>query len=90
MPSTLEEYVQETGRCGRDGDSSMAMLYRGKGGKNATRNVKEYVSNSTMCRRRMLFQDFLMYSERDIKVSGCKCCDVCGNACTCSVCSVKC
>ena len=56
LPSTLEEYVQETGRCGRDGHSSEAILYRGKGGKHANTKVKNYVENVTTCRRRLLFQ----------------------------------
>ena len=75
-PGTLEEYVQETGRCSRDGQPSVAVLYQGKGGRNANNDVKHYVINSTVCRRRLLFQKFLMYSEKDITVSGCKCCDV--------------
>ena len=87
MPSTLEEYVQETGRSGRDGKPSVALLYQGKGGRNATNKVKDYVSNSTVCRRRLLFQEFLMYSESDISVNGCKCCDVCEKSCTCAWCS---
>ena len=35
IPSTMEEYVQEAGRCGRDGNPSTAILYEGKGGKHA-------------------------------------------------------
>ncbi len=87
MPSTLEEYVQETGRSGRDGELSVGVLYQGKGGRNASNKVKDYVSNTTVCRCRLLFQDFLMYSESDINVSGCKCCDVCEKSCSCALCS---
>ena len=90
MPSTLEEYVQETGRSGRDGEPSVAVLYQGKGGRNASNMVKTYVSNTANCRRRLLFQEFLIYSESDINVSGCKCCDICEKLCTCVLCSQRC
>ena len=78
IPSTLEEYIQETGRCGRDGNSAAAVLYQGKGGKNASSKVKNYVSNTTVCRHRLLFQQFLLYNSDDIKVRGEECCDICG------------
>lgn len=80
IPSTTEEYVQETGRSGRDGEQSTAILYRGVGGRNATCKVKEYVQNTTICRRRLLFQDFLLYSDSNI-VHGHSCCDVCSRPC---------
>ena len=52
MPSTLEEYVQETGRAGRDGEPSEAIVYQGKGPRNATVQGLNYESNSSTCRRR--------------------------------------
>ena len=87
LPTTLEEYVQETGRSGRDGENAVAILYRGVGGRKATAKVKAYVENEVTCRRRLLFQEFLLYSESSIKVSGCNCCDVCLLICTCTQCS---
>ena len=87
MPSSLEEYVQETGRGGHDGNQSRAILYEGKGGKHASTKVKNYVSNTTHCRRRFLFQEFLLYTEDSIKVSGCSCYDVCRKSCTCETCT---
>lgn len=88
-PTTVEEYVQETGRSGRDGASSQAILYRGVGGKHSTAKVKAYLANHELCRRRYLFQDFLMFSEKDIHVRGCICCDVCCKLCKCTSCNSK-
>ena len=82
MPSTLEEYVQETGRAGRDGGPSEAIVYQGKGPRNAIVEAVNYESNSSTCRRRLLFQNFLMYSESDMCVTGSFCCDICEIQCT--------
>ena len=59
LPTTVEEYVQETGHSGRDGESAVALLYKGVGGRKATAKIKACVDNETKCRRRLLFQDFV-------------------------------
>ena len=76
-PSEPEEYVQETGRAGRDGEDAVAIIFAEPVGKHASKEMKTYLSNSTVCRRCLLFQDFLSFFEKDITVSGIKCCDIC-------------
>lgn len=89
LASSLEDYVQETGRAGRDGSASEAILYQGRGLRHASQQIKNYALNRTICRRKFLFRNFLMYSEKDIKVVGCKCCDICFRVCTCLNCVNK-
>ena len=86
IPTNLEEYVQETGRAGRDGLDSEAILFEGKGGRHSSQKMKEYASNKSVCRRRFLLEGFLKYSVKDVKVSDCKCCDICARSCTCALC----
>lgn len=88
LPTTIEEYVQEAGRAGRDGEKSMAILY-GKGGRHATKCMKRYAENTSLCRRRLLFEGFLNFYESEIKASGCSCCDICKIKCTCEYCEVS-
>ena len=53
-PNDVEGYVQETGHGGRDGLICVAILYR-KRGRKIDWNIKNYITNTEICRRDLLF-----------------------------------
>ena len=83
----LESYIQETGRCGRDGYLASAVLFhRKKEVKNTSDAMMRYCENETVCRRKVLFRDFADDETVSFPCSLCVCCDVCKLKCDCEKC----
>lgn len=86
-PGDVESYIQETGRAGRDGLCSLALLLHIKGDTHPlSQPIKDYKSNTDKCRRDCLFEDTDNYEHIDLGKK-CLCCDVCSmKLCKCGVC----
>ena len=84
---TIQAYVQETGRCGRDGQDSIALLYyRNKDvskASSASSSIKAYCTNKELCRRQQLMKEFDASDAVVCPEPIHKCCDVCEQNCTC-------
>ena len=87
-PEDIESYIQATGRAGRDGSQSIAVLMQIKGVRtvDVDTSMKEYMS-STTCRRHQLFHDYEGYTYN--VESLCLCCDICSQICNCTICDLK-
>ena len=88
-PKDVESYIQETGRAGRDGLQSIAVIFIIKEVRvvHTDMHMRTYINNKTMCRRITLFHDFEGYVH-DI-TNLCMCCDICKVDCQCSYCDLK-
>ena len=76
-PPTVEAYLQETGRCGRDGDLSRAVLLADRFGQQTNRSpLLHALGDHSRCRREQLLG--LMGSSTD----SCSGCDVCSSTFT--------
>ena len=83
----VDGYVQQTGRAGRDGKISHAVLYHNHGDKRYTsKNMKNYCDNDTECRRVLLFRDFDDSTLLLPPPTKCRCCDICRHDCKCGCC----
>ena len=87
-PPDIESYVQETGRVGRNGQLSTAILLHTNKLKHLNQTMQCYVRNETSCRRDVLFQYFDDYIH-PVDLTGCLCCDVCAITCTCINCPLN-
>ena len=85
-PTDIDMYMQETGRAGRDGANSCAYLLYGHASRFVSESMKQYGLNSSLCRRKMLYEKFL-FSDIEFEMeTKCVCCDLCSCICECDNC----
>ena len=85
-PRTIEEYVQESGRCGRDNEQATATLYYSQSHlAGSSHLVKAYCENTNTCRRQLLlavFDESSCQQPNPVHL----CCDICHHSCVCIEC----
>ena len=65
--SGIDDYLQESGRVGRNNEKAHAVLLRYKGStrsRNITKEMKEYTRNENICRRNLLLKSLLQVHLR--------------------------
>lgn len=84
-PNDMDDYLQESGRAGRDGKQSQAILVtfpHSTGSRNISKEMKMYCKNKDKCRRELLMEQFPGTFKTPNPIH--KCCDICMQKCKCS------
>ena len=88
-PSDVEAMIQQTGRAGRDGYLSCALLMHCKGDRHlVSKSMQQFCQKSDECRRHMLFCGFDNFERINKPCMPCRCCDVCAKSCCCGNCVI--
>ena len=93
-PNTMEEFFQESGRAGRDGEPALSrVLFNsydiGNGNKNINHVMRKFAS-TTKCRRKVILEYFgFSVSDSDSEHCLQLCCDNCASSCFCKECQKK-
>ena len=79
----MDDYFQESGRVGRDGKQSHAILlnYKGRGKGNFDDDMKKYMREKSKCRRKILLEYYGYDTTSTVTMHNC--CDVCAQNCDC-------
>ena len=94
VPNTMEEYFQESGRAGRDGNPALSKLFYNsydisRAQKNFQPVMRKFVSTEN-CRRRVILEYFgFSIPDSDEKMLLHSCCDNCALNCNCNDCQKK-
>ena len=84
-PNDLDDYLQESGRAGRDGKQSQAILVtfpHSTGSRNISKEMKVYTKNKDKCRRELLMEQFPGTFKKPNTMHNC--CDICLQKCMCN------
>eukprot|EP00112_Aurelia_sp_Birch-Aquarium-sp1_P021168 Seg5623.1 transcript_id=Seg5623.1/GoldUCD/mRNA.D3Y31 product="putative ATP-dependent RNA helicase R290" protein_id=Seg5623.1/GoldUCD/D3Y31 len=80
---TIEAYLQECGRAGRDNKKSHCyLLYNGFLASHCQSDMKDYVTGD-LCRRKLIESKFP--GQHPVSSTGCLCCDLCLSKCKCEI-----
>ena len=88
LPDDVCCYILETGRAGRDGNTSVVTLLLSRTYHIVNDDIKQYAANKTHCRRHILFRDMENYVYVDVGIK-CLCCDYCANSYVCGLCKAN-